>query len=787
MRRWFVVAGVGLLTLVVLGLVRPDLIVIANTPTGGDMGAHVLGPAALRDTLLPAGRISGWSNAWFAGFPLFYFYFPLPSLVIVALDLIMPYGVAFKAVTVMGLLATPAAAVFLARSLGYQRVTALLAGVFGGSIVLVESYTIYGGNLPSTMAGMFSYSWSFAFGLLALGLLARAVDRPKLLPWAALALAATALSHILTTVMIVVGSIAILFRRGGTGATVLTWLWGFALAAFWALPLITRIGLTADMGWRPLRGWDEILPTELLFVVPLAIVGLVLSIRRRMRIGPIVLMGLVPVVYFWFVVALPELFPDVIGDGSWKLWNGRLIPYWYFSVLFLAGTGIGLGWEWLAERLPERARLWVPFGGLAVVAWVFAGIAEATDRGYVWQAGSVSPWSGLTIDLSWFSVDPVGIAVALTILAVALGVPRALSAPAAEAGALALVVVVVVAWAASISFAGGWVKWNFTGYEGKDAWPEYRALLEEVDRLEPGRIQWESNSDLNKYGTTMALMLFPYWTYGDQTSMEGLYFESSITTPFHFVNHSEMSFAPSNPIPGLPYATFDMEKGLRHLEAFAVDYYVSFTPEAQEKADSLGLDQVTTTGPFAIYDLGPQELVEVAAHVPSVFEPPPTDLLGQFVPLAQEDDDTAPPASFSDFAIDWYADTDNLAYPVAVDGPDDWPRIDSLDEVRAAEPIGAVGTVSDVELTDDRISFTTTAVGVPHIVKVSYFPNWQPTGAEGPWRVTPSVMVVVPTQEDVVLEFRNTWPEWAGLGLSVVGLVALGVVLLGRRSRESTA
>ena len=110
-----------------------------------------------------------------------------------------------------------------------------------------------------------------------------------------------------------------------------------------------------------------------------------------------------------------------------------------------------------------------------------------------------------------------------------------------------------------------------------------------------------------------------------------------------------------------------------------------------------------------------------------------------------------------------------------------------VDEVRAAEPIGAVGTVSDVELTDSRISFTTTAVGVPHIVKVSYFPNWQPTGAEGPWRVTPSLMVVVPTQEDVVLEFRNTWAEWAGLGISVVGLVALGVALVRRRSRESAA
>ena len=71
------------------------------------MGAHVLGPAALRDVLLPSGRLMGWSNAWFAGFPLFYFYFPLPSLVIVLLDVVMPYGAAFKLVTVVGLVFLP--------------------------------------------------------------------------------------------------------------------------------------------------------------------------------------------------------------------------------------------------------------------------------------------------------------------------------------------------------------------------------------------------------------------------------------------------------------------------------------------------------------------------------------------------------------------------------------------------------------------------------------------------------------------------------------------------------
>jgi uncharacterized membrane protein len=109
---WPVVLTLAGISLVIFIVMNPWWIVSSTTPTGGDMGAHVFGPAYLRDHLLPEGRILGWSNDWFAGFPAFYFYFPLPSLTIVLLDLVMPYGVAFKLVTVIGLLATPPAAYY---------------------------------------------------------------------------------------------------------------------------------------------------------------------------------------------------------------------------------------------------------------------------------------------------------------------------------------------------------------------------------------------------------------------------------------------------------------------------------------------------------------------------------------------------------------------------------------------------------------------------------------------------------------------------------------------------
>ncbi|MDH3306363.1 MAG: hypothetical protein OEO77_02400, partial [Acidimicrobiia bacterium] len=366
---WLPVAAVGLLSLIILGLAQPQLILQANTPTGGDMGAHVLGPALLRDSLLPSGTILGWSDAWFAGFPAFYFYFPLPSLVIVFLDLLLPYGVAFKMVTVAGLVATPAGAYVLARAMGMDRFVATVAGVAGGTFVLIESFTIYGANMASTMAGEFSYSWSFALGLFYLAVLIRAVhENHRLVPLASLLLALTALSHVITTIMFVGATIPILFWKNGFRRTVTTWFWGFSVAAFWALPLIARIGYTADMAWSPLRAWDELFPTEIWMALPVALVGVVWAVRRLDTAGPakLIVMTALPALYFW----LPTL-ATRFGwfEGVWKLWNGRLLPFWFFGVTFFAGIGIGVGARALARRLPERLPPWV-LAGWVVLAGV---------------------------------------------------------------------------------------------------------------------------------------------------------------------------------------------------------------------------------------------------------------------------------------------------------------------------------------------------------------------------------------------------------------------------------
>ena len=133
--------------------------------------------------------------------------------------------------------------------------------------------------------------------------------------------------------------------------------------------------------------------------------------------------------------------------------------------------------------------------------------------------------------------------------------------------------------------------------------------------------------------------------------------------------------------------------------------------------------------------------------------------------------------------MEWYDDLEHSDQWVVSHGPEDWPRIQSLEELEAT-PIPGVspGAVTNTVVDDHSISFDTTAVGVPHLVRVSYFPNWVAEGADGPYHSTPSLMVVVPTQEHVVLEFRRMSAEWIGIGLTVVALIGLaGLAAIRRR------
>ena len=75
---------------------------------------------------------------------------------------------------------------------------------------------------------------------------------------------------------------------------------------------------------------------------------------------------------------------------------------------------------------------------------------------------------------------------------------------------------------------------------------------------------------------------------------------------------------------------------------------------------------------------------------------------------------------------------------------------------------------------------TTSPVG--KTARQTEFPNWSADGAEGPYRVAPNFMVVVPTQNDVELTFGRTGVDWLALLFTATG--AAGVFVWGTRRRD---
>jgi hypothetical protein len=233
---------------------------------------------------------------------------------------------------------------------------------------------------------------------------------------------------------------------------------------------------------------------------------------------------------------------------------------------------------------------------------------------------------------------------------------------------------------------------------------------------------------------------------------------------------AELAKQPSNPVRDLQYNNLeDFDLGVRHLRMFGVRYYMAQSDEAKAKADAHpGLRKLTETGQegtqphvarWSIYEVLDSPLVEPLTHEPVV------------VTGAVKKHWLEPSAA-------WFDDPEALDRPLADAGPESWVRATAAD-ARAVpkRPLPEVA-VSDVQSGDDWVRFSVSQPGVPVLVKTSYFPNWKVDGAKGPWRVSPNLMVVVPTEEQVTLRYGRTPIDLAGMGLSVLGLA--GLVFLGR-------
>lgn len=755
--------------LMVFATVQPGLIFRNNTPTGGDMGAHVWGPAYLRDVLLPHWRLTGWSMDWYAGFPMYRFYMVVPALLTVLIDVFLPYGIAFKITAVIGLVVFPYAAWFMGRiaRLAYPLPELLAVGAV--MFLYDESFTIYGGNIASTMAGEYSFSIALALSLFALGLLARGLDDGRYRAWAAVLIALAALSHGIVLIFVFLGAALMVvmkrsMQRLRFGAT--TIVTAVMLSAFWVVPFLGGHPFMTDMKYeaRPSGAndslWKMFFPLPSVFnylLVFLALAGFLGSISRKRFLG--VWMGAYSVILMYGVKAAQHSLP-VIG----LLWNPRILPFIYLLRYMLAMVGV-----------------------MEVALFLRQSVLVQRNPGAIPAAARLKHHSAV-------------LSVVALVCLVVLGV-RYQSLPGARLESTATKTNYVwgpFKFPSSRAFSDGWARWNFSGYEGKGAYSEYHDIVQTMKGLGEdrqhgcGRAVWENNGDLNKYGTTMALMLLPFWTKGCIGSMEGLYFEAAGTTPYHFVTAAAVSKQSSNPVRELRYDNNDASKGVAYMRALGIRYLMAFTPEAVNKAsEQAELKEVSVSGPWHVFEIADTTIVQPLKVQPVVVNKRAGDARERWLEVG----------------MSWFQHQEEWsALPVA-GGPEGWQRIDAkIDESRRVGLPGESSrqvdivtpqqtvkvtelpevNVTNVSVKEESVSFDVDKTGVPVLVKVSYFPNWHVSGAGKVYRAAPNMMVVVPTSGHVELSYRPSGLDRSSYLVTFMG-IALVVVFARRRYRYGTA
>ena len=181
---------------------KPSLLLTKTITSGGDTASHYPTAEYLRDNLLPKGKISGWTQGNYAGTPLFQFYFPLAFILIAVLSYLIPLQIAFKLITVLGTFLLPLAVYLSYKYMKFKHPLPILASLFTLPFLFMEANSMWGGNIPSTLAGEFSHSLSLALAMIFFGALYQGITEKKYIIRNSLLLTAIGLTHVYTLFII---------------------------------------------------------------------------------------------------------------------------------------------------------------------------------------------------------------------------------------------------------------------------------------------------------------------------------------------------------------------------------------------------------------------------------------------------------------------------------------------------------------------------------------------------------------------------------------------------------
>ncbi len=729
-----------LIWLFLLTFFKPSLMLSPTTTTGGDMGSHYVIAHYMKTYLLPHGKLIGWYPHWLAGTPMLQYYFVPPYLLMVILSFFIPLEIAFKLVTVLGIFMLPLATFLAMRLFGFKFPTPILSASLILPFLFIETYSRYGGNIKSTLAGQFPYGISFALAFLALALVYRGMKTKKYLAISSIVLSLVVLNHIYTAIAVGM-TFFFLFLEGlirkkynELRYIIIVGIISLLLAGFWVIPVFFKFAFNSaprDVFYGFPNVARIFLPTFLIFYIfaliaifsPLftTILNLFRGKKPKLQLPSFLnLDDKVTVIYYYSISA----FIFFMLSNHTNLLYVRFLPFLYFTPLILAAIGI----QKLTSKL--RAQLLIPFIVFFCVSlYLTPGVNEIP---YLNQDFRSNPY------LSHGVKD-----------------------------------------------VQHWIKWNYEGLESKSNWNTYKEVNDYLKTLEPsGRVDIEYSSAYNSFGTPRVFEASPI--FSEKSVMESLLLESSITFPFFFYLQKEVSREAWWPGFPIKMPRFNLTKGAQDLKLYNVKYFVASSEKIKEVIkENDNYHFLKKIGQFEIYQLNEDsQYVEPLTREPILVV---TDDWRTFsfkwFPLDYNDVPLVFSSAISDYELEHFRlvildkDVEIKNTNIQTFTPDELLKaLESSKELK-----GDCLVTSNLE--EEEISIQTNCLGKPLIVKTSYFPNWMVKGAEKIYLASPSIMLIFPEQENVLIYYGTTFSDYLGNLSTILGLFIILYLILLRTRR----
>jgi hypothetical protein len=294
-----------------------------------------------------------------------------------------------------------------------------------------------------------------------------------------------------------------------------------------------------------------------------------------------------------------------------------------------------------------------------------------------------------------------------------------------------------------------WADWNYTGLEAKDLWPAFHALTGELRGTpQDPRVAVEYSVLHEKAGSIRMYETLPYFI--GRPTLEGVYNQASLMTHPVYYLASEMGASSPNPFKSRYYSRFDVDAALVHLRLLHATDVVALSRELTVAlSQRFGITRTARIPPYTVFHIADDE----GYVTPMTHEPVRSGRRG-----------------WRDKAYRWF--TRKPLSPAHLVFTDD-PRFALSEEDEwLAPPLRPLpaGVHVTSEVAGERIRVHTDRPGHPLLVKVSYHPRWRAIGADGPYLVSPALMMIVPRGTEAELVYGRSASDYVGLALTIAGL-----------------